>query len=112
MILLLALLAAPMANAACNCVAYSVEALRSLHFRLKTLPNIAENDWCKHAGCYAASVLYIKNIDDCHTMLHEFVHHMQWLHGGDARDATENYRREMQAAFITNLAELEYGRCE
>lgn len=99
---------------ACNCVAYAVESLQSIQIKLRTLPAIAVNDWCKkgHPGCYMRGVMFIRSIDDCRTMIHEFVHHAQWLKHGDARDSHENWRREMQAAMQTMYAIREYGECK
>ena len=97
------------ARANCNCVAYSINALSSLHIRLRTLPSIAVNDWFKHPGAYRRSVVNIRDIEDCHTMVHEMIHHAQYLKYGDARTLQENWQREMDAAQITMLAEREYG---
>lgn len=94
----------------CNCVHYAWRALASIHVRLKTLPSIAVNDWFRHPGAYARGVANVRDIEDCHTLLHEFVHHAQWLKYGDARGLQENWQREMDAAQTTMLAEREYGR--
>lgn len=103
---------ASLADEPCNCVAYAIEALKSVGIKLKTIPSIAVNDWCKHPGCYRRGVVNIKDINDCRTLIHEFVHHAQWLHDGDALDNHENWRREMQAAVLTMHAESEYGACK
>lgn len=97
---------------ACNCVAYSIEALSRVHIRLKTIPAIAENDWFKHPGAYSRGVVNVRDVDNCRVMLHEFVHHAQWLKYGDATTAFEWQRREMQAAQITMLAESEMEGCQ
>lgn len=97
----------------CNCVAYAVEALAGIHVRLRTLPAIGVNDWFSHPGVYARGVVNLRNIEDCHTLLHELVHHAQWLKYGDARTLHENWQREMEAAMLTMHAESEMGapRC-
>lgn len=100
----------PAGAAECNCVAYSIDALKALHIRLKTVPSIAVNDWFKHPGAYARGVVNVRDIEDCHTLLHEFVHHAQWLKYGDAKTLQENWQREMDAAQTTMLAEIEFGR--
>lgn len=97
------------AMADCNCVSYAINALQSIHIRLKTVPSIAVNDWFKHPGAYRRSVVNIRNIEDCHTMIHEMIHHAQYLKYGDARTLQENWQREMDAARTTMLAESEYG---
>lgn len=99
-------------HAECNCVAYATEALSSIHVRLKTIPSIGVNPWFRHPGAYAAGVVNIRDIEDCHTLLHEFIHHAQWLKYGDARDVHENWQREMDAPHLTMLAEGEYGRAQ
>lgn len=96
--------------AECNCVAYSINALKSVRVRLRTIPSIAVNDWFRHPGAYAHGVANVRDIDDCHTLLHEFVHHAQWLKYGDAITLQENWQREMDAARWTAQAETEYGR--
>lgn len=105
------LMAAPPSAVACNCVAYSIEALSRVHIHLKTIPSIAENNWYKHAGSYSRGVVNIVNIDNCRVMLHEFVHHWQWLRYGNAQDIHEWQRRENQAAMVTMFAESEMERC-
>lgn len=100
----------PAGAAECNCVAYAIDALNSVHIRLKTVPAIAVNDWFRHPGAYARGVVNVRDIEDCHTLLHEFVHHAQWLKYGDATTLQENWQREMDAAQTTMLAEIEFGR--
>lgn len=96
----------------CQCVPYAIEALKSVGIRLKTMPNIAVNDFCHSRGCYRTGVLFIKDINDCRTMIHELVHHFQYERYGEALDAHENWRNEMQAARVTMHAEIEYGLCK
>ena len=96
---------------ACNCVTYSIKALHMVHLKLKTVPNIAVNDWFKHPGAYSRGVVNIKDINNCQVMLHEFIHHIQWEAYGDALDIHEWQRREMQAAQITMIAAGEMADC-
>lgn len=96
---------------ACDCVAYSVEALKRVHIRLAVLPVIEQNDDCKHPGCYRRGTVKVKDINNCRVLLHEFAHHYQWERDGDAKDYHENWRREMEAAFITMRAESEMEAC-
>lgn len=105
------LLLLPLSASACNCVAYSIEALSRVHIRLKTIPSIAENDYYKHPGAYSRGVVNVRNVDNCRVMLHEFAHHMQYEKGGDAKDIQEWQARELQAAMITMLAENEMEKC-
>ncbi len=95
----------------CDCTAYAIDALKSVHIRLRTVPALAEDYSIKHKGAYANGLVLVKDVDDCHTVLHEFVHHAQWLKYGSARSAMENYQREMDASVVTMNAEVEYGRC-
>lgn len=105
-------------HAQCNCVQYAIDALQSLHIRLRTLPSIGENvpegipgsahNWL---GSYKNGVVIIRDINDCRTLLHEFLHHMQFLKYGAAVSVQENWQREMQADSITRLAESEIGDC-
>lgn len=98
-------------HAPCNCVAWSIEALSRVHIRLATIPNIGVNDWFRHPGAYSRGVVNVRDVDNCRVMLHEFVHHMQWLKRGDAVSAQEWQARELQAAMITMLAESEMQGC-
>jgi hypothetical protein len=110
LVLMLLILFSPLAGA-CKCVDYAIEALSFANIRLATIPSIAVNDWFKHVGSYSQGVVNIANINDCHTMLHEFVHHWQWLHHGNAKDLNEWRAREMQAAMMTMNLEAEKGPC-
>lgn len=105
------LLVFPPQALACNCVAYSIEALSRVHIRLRTIPSIGVNDWFKHAGSYSRGVVNIADINNCRVMIHELAHHWQWLRWGDAKTPQEWQQREMQAAMITMLAENEMEGC-
>lgn len=97
----------------CNCVAYAIAALKTVGIRLRVIPWIGVNDYTKHKGFFSSHVVGIRDINDCRTMIHEFVHEWQYERdAGDSLDAHENWRREMQAAKITMYAELEMGRCK
>ena len=102
----------PLQALACNCVAYSIEALARVHIRLQTIPSIAENDYYNHPGAYSQGIVNVKDVDNCRVMLHEFIHHWQWLKDGNATTLHEWQRREMQAAMITMLAESEMEGCQ
>lgn len=97
---------------ACDCVTWSIEALHYVRIRLKTIPSIGVNDWFKHPGSYSRGVVNVRDINNCRVLLHEFAHHYQWERDGDAKDTHENWRREMEAAFITTRAESEMETCQ
>lgn len=96
----------------CNCVAYAIAALRTVGIRLKIIPSIGVNDWHKHKGDYSRHVVHIRDINDCRTMIHEFVHEYQYERDGDGLDYHEWHRREMKAAMLTMHAEAEMGLCK
>ena len=109
----IALLLSPFATAqACDCVDYAVKALRSVHVRIQTMPDITADRSMKHLGEYSRSVVSVRDIDDCDTMVHELVHHVQWERAGDAQDQNEWHRREMEANMVTARAMSEMGACQ
>ena len=89
---------------ACNCVEYSLEALSRLHIKIKVIPDIQTRDVSPYLGIYERGTVKIKDIENCHVMLHEFVHHLQWERNGDAKDMNEWHRREVQAEMVTRQA--------
>lgn len=95
----------------CNCVNHSIEALGAVHIRLRTIPSIGVNNWHRFPGVYSRGVVEVADINDCRVLLHEFIHHWQWLQHGDALDFNEWQRRELQATLITARAESETGGC-
>lgn len=102
----------PFTAEACNCTWYAYTALKHVGVRIPTVPSLVETDEFKHPGAYSRSVMYVKDVDNCRVVLHEMVHHAQWLMRGDATDMHEWQRRENQAALITMLAESETGSCK
>lgn len=89
----------------CDCTFYAVDALKRVGVKLKTIPNVAINDWHKYPGVYSRGVVQIKDPNDCRTFVHEFYHHFQWEHAGDAKGEAEWWKRERDAAIVTMYAD-------
>lgn len=96
----------------CDCTWYAYSALKAHGIRMATVPAVAVTDDIKYPGVYSRGVVYVKDIENCRVRLHEFVHHVQWLHYGDAVELHEWNRRELQAAMITMIVETQVGTCK
>lgn len=97
---------------ACDCMWWAYTALKHTGVRIQTVPALVQTNAFKYPGAYGRGVMYVRDVDNCSVILHELVHHVQWLRYSDAQDMHEWQRRENQAAaLVTMLAESE-GRCE
>jgi len=60
-------------------------------------------------NAYLSRALNLDNVEDRAVLLHELVHHIQWVAGGPAKDCSEWKRREILAHAAQNAWLIEHG---
>lgn len=81
-----------------------VSDLKNIGIRLKTLPQVIEEKNNKWPGDFTLGVIHVRSLDDCQTLLHEYVHFWQYENWGSARDYNEWHARELQAEQLSKRA--------
>lgn len=97
---------------ACDCLPYATKAVKSLGIKIETAPLLVWQPDLKRPGRYAAGIIFVRDLQDCRTTLHELFHHAQWERAKDAKSEAEWHSREMEAAMFTMFAEEKYGTCQ
>lgn len=79
--------------------------LRSIGIKLKSLPQVIEEPNNKWPGDFSLGVIHVRDLNDCQTLRHEFIHAWQEERdGGPAKDYNEWWAREMQAEQLSKRA--------
>ncbi len=79
------------------CAYESWLSVKKAGLRITTMPSVVIGE----RPSYRAGVITLTNTWDCRVYLHELVHHVQWLQFGDAKSEAEWWRRERDAAIVT-----------
>lgn len=87
-----------------ECASYAVQALEAVGMRLRTVPAVVATQQFRHIGVYAKGVVYVHDASSCRVMVHEFVHHYQWLASGQRDSEPHMWSDEITAAGVTTLA--------
>lgn len=85
-----------------NCVQWAIFLLTCIGAPIPTVPSIAVTAAIAPLeGAYTENRVYVQDVNNCPVMLHEFVHHLQWLATGPATTQGEWWDREIEAQQVT-----------
>lgn len=84
-----------------NCVAVVITAFHCFGIELATIPSIAVTESIPFEAIYVGERIYMKDPNNCNVMAHEFVHHLQYLNAGPAKNVRQWWDREMQAVMLS-----------
>lgn len=91
-----------------DCTAVAIAALKLIGITLATIPQVVPGEGHGH-GEYRPGFVYVRDAHDCRVVLHEFVHHKQYLTiGRMPRNLSEYFLWEREAAMLTMYAMAEY----